>query len=288
MPTQLSQLFARRGNAPASVDEVVDQWTTFQMTLREPGPIPPAFDFTRFLVSSITFMTHLSEVSVYFDDKRLVRLSKDSGMSTDVPMLKGLKATSPEGMMNVKSIQTMRKFYRSPGRIYLYRSLTALHIEAEVVRWVYTVGSEKPSTTPKIDTLKTVSHQASGFFSSLFAGFGGSSTPRRAPTPVPVLPKESINLLEAHSSSVVLTIFAANVEVRLNKKMTAELQRSTKKNPPSQLRYELIYVSLDIVERPIQSRSDVFADGKGRIRFKCQGGGESSVCYWERVSRASG
>jgi hypothetical protein len=111
-----------------------------------------------------------------------------------------------------------------------------------VVRWVYTVGSEKPSAAPKLDTLKTVSHQASGFFSSLFAGFG-SSTPRRAPTPVPVVPKESINLLEAHSSSVVLTIFVANVDVRLNKKMTAELLRSTKKNPPSRLRYELIYVS---------------------------------------------
>jgi hypothetical protein len=121
--------------------------------------------------------------------------------------------------------------------------LIALNIEAEVVRWVYTVGSEKPSAAPRIDGLKTVSHQASGFFSSLFSGFGGSSTPRRTPTPLPVLPKESIDLLEAHSSSVVLTIFAANVDVQLNKKMVAELQRSTKKNPPSRLRYELIYVS---------------------------------------------
>ena len=79
------------------------------MTLREPGPIPPAFDFTRFLVSSITFMAHLSEVSVYFDDKRLVRLSKDSGMPREVPMLKGLKSTSPDGMMTVKSVQTVRE-----------------------------------------------------------------------------------------------------------------------------------------------------------------------------------
>ena len=80
------------------------------MPLREPGRIPPAFDFTRFLVSSITFMTHLSEVSVYFDDKRLVRLSKDGGMSKEVPMLKGLKGTSPQSMMSVKSIETMRGF----------------------------------------------------------------------------------------------------------------------------------------------------------------------------------
>jgi hypothetical protein len=120
MLTKLSQLYARRGTVPASVDDVVDPWTTFQMTLREPGPIPPAFDFTRFLVSSITFMTHLSEVSVYFDDKRLVRLSKECGVSKEVPMLRGLKVTSPEGMMTVKSIETKREFCCSSRRTYLY------------------------------------------------------------------------------------------------------------------------------------------------------------------------
>ncbi len=126
--------------------------------------------------------------------------------------------------------------------------MIALHIDAEVVRWVYTVGSEKPSATSKTDALKTVTNQASGFFSSLFAGLGASSTPRRTPTPVPAAPKESIDLLEANSSNVVLTIFAANVDVRLDKKMTAELLRSTKKNPPSRLRYELIYVGSAVVK----------------------------------------
>jgi hypothetical protein len=112
MPTILPhlQLYVRRGTMPTSVDDVVDPWTTLQMTLREPGSIPPPFDLTRFLVSSITFMTHLSEVSVYFDDKRLVKLSKNCGMSKEVPMLKGLYGTSPEGMMKVKSIETMREF----------------------------------------------------------------------------------------------------------------------------------------------------------------------------------
>jgi hypothetical protein len=109
MPTILPhlQLYVRRGTMPASV---VDPWTTLQMTLREPSPIPPAFDLTRFLVSSITFMMHLSEVSVYFDDKRLVKLSKNCGMSKEVPMLKGLKGTSPQVKMKVKSIETMREF----------------------------------------------------------------------------------------------------------------------------------------------------------------------------------
>ena len=115
---KLSQLYVRRG----TVGNAVDAWTTFQMTLREPGPMPPAFDFTRFLVSSVAFMTRLSEVSVYFDDKWLVKLSKNRGVSKEVPMLKELKGTSPEGMMNVESIETTRefKFCWSSGKIYLY------------------------------------------------------------------------------------------------------------------------------------------------------------------------
>ena len=104
------QLYVRRGTIPASVDDLVDPWTTFQMTLREPSPMPSALDLTRFLASSITFMTHLSEVSVYFDDKRLVRLSKVYGASKELAMLKGLKGTSPKGIMNVKSIETMCEF----------------------------------------------------------------------------------------------------------------------------------------------------------------------------------
>ena len=118
MPTIVPhlQLYVRRGTMPASVDYVVDPWTTLQLTLREPGSIPPAFDLTRFLVSSITFMARLSEVSVYFDDKRLVKLSKNCGISKEVPMLKGLYGTSPEGMMNVNSIETLREFRCSFGK----------------------------------------------------------------------------------------------------------------------------------------------------------------------------
>jgi hypothetical protein len=118
MLTKLSQLYVRRGTG----GDAVDAWTTFQMTLREPGPMPPAFDFTRFLVSSIAFMTHLSDVSVYFDDKRLVKLSKTCRVPKKVPMLKELKCLSPGGMMNVKSIKTTREFNfcYSSGRIYLY------------------------------------------------------------------------------------------------------------------------------------------------------------------------
>jgi hypothetical protein len=108
--------------------------------------------------------------------------------------------------------------------------LTALHIEAEVIRWAY--SSEKPSTTSK-----TATHQTNNFFSPRSDRFEASSTP------APMVPNHPINILEATSSNVVLTIFAANVDVQLDKKMTGELTRSTLKKPPSRLRYELIFVS---------------------------------------------
>jgi len=48
--------------------------------------------------------------------------------------------------------------------------------------------------------------------------------------------------LEVGQSSIVLTIFTADVDVKLSKKMLVELNRLTKKNPPHVLKYELIYV----------------------------------------------
>ena len=109
-----------------------------------------------------------------------------------------------------------------------------------MVELVYNVGSEKPSVTSKTDILKCSSHTASGFFSPPSDGLEALSTPQGTPAPTPIVQKESIHYLE---SSIVLTIFSANVDVHLDKKMAGELLRATKKNPLSRLCYELIYVS---------------------------------------------
>ena len=108
-----------------------------------------------------------------------------------------------------------------------------------MARWVYNVGSEKTSTTSRTDALKTVTHQTSGFF---------SPQSDRFETLAPMLSEEPINPFEAISSNIVLTIFTANIEVRLDEKMTGELLRSTLKKPPSRLRYELIFVSATVLQ----------------------------------------
>ena len=80
------------------------------MELREPTPIPQPFDFTRFLASSITFMRHLLDVSVFLDDKRLSRLTKAPGVPAVVNIPKGLKPSSPLKTMTINGLQTTRQF----------------------------------------------------------------------------------------------------------------------------------------------------------------------------------
>ena len=72
----------------------------------------------------------------------------------------------------------------------------------------------------------------------------GTEKPRQALVAERILPEivDVAEYLEVCQSSVLLTIFTAEVEVKLNEKMSAELHRATKKNPPRALKYELIYV----------------------------------------------
>lgn len=114
------------------------------------------------------------------------------------------------------------------------------------MRWVYNSGSEKPPPPP---TVSTKPASQGGFFSSMFSAFGGGVTPQRTPTPLPVVPAKVVNPRTISDTSVSLTIFAADVDVKLDKKIAAELHRSTKKNPPSKMKYELIYVSGCLCDR---------------------------------------
>ena len=65
-------------------------------------------------------MTHLREVSVYFDDKRLAHLSKDAAIPKQLPIPQGLRTTSPMGFMNIKTLKsTRRRFIGTWSRFVL-------------------------------------------------------------------------------------------------------------------------------------------------------------------------
>ena len=130
----------------------------------------------------------------------------------------------------------------TPFLQFWYEVLTiylALSIQAQVMKWVYTSGTEKRRVTLPIKTTK----ELGGFFSSLFGSLAGSSNPQRSATPALSSTPEVIDPLAVNETSVSLTVFSASVRVQLEKKLAIEIHRSTKKNPPTQMKLELIYVS---------------------------------------------
>jgi hypothetical protein len=125
--------------------------------------------------------------------------------------------------------------------------LPALHIKAEVMRCVYSAGTQKPQkSSPASAKSNKAGH---GGFLSTFSSFfsTGGSTPQRVATPLPTEPVATMDQLTVTETQVTLSVFSAEVDVKLNMKMASELHRSTKKNPPSKLKYELIYVGLQPV-----------------------------------------
>ena len=127
------------------------------------------------------------------------------------------------------------------------------------MQWVYASGStSKPrkrvQTVEQETARKAVT---SGFFSSLFSSFASPQRPS-TPAPPPVQSaeqreqedrerrreedEERHKLLSVNETSVTLAVFSAEVEVRLDERMKKELLRATKKNPPTAMKFELIYV----------------------------------------------
>jgi hypothetical protein len=97
---------------------------------------------------------------------------------------------------------------------------------------VYSTGMGKSRQIPKIEPEAV-------FFSLPGLGEG---IPQRSPPP-PTQPVVSgAGCLKVAQFSVVLTIFTAEVDVNIDQKLSAELHRSMRKNPPRTLKYELIYV----------------------------------------------
>ncbi|KAJ7647485.1 hypothetical protein FB45DRAFT_893565 [Roridomyces roridus] len=264
------QLFARRGTLPPSEEDPSRIWTSFEMPLRQPIPMPVAFDFTRFLASSITFMTHLAEVSVYFDDKRLVRLKKETGIPKALAVPKGLQSRSGLGMMQVTGVNS-----------------TSLRIQADTMRCVYSSGSERPKPTVVKQT-KPSSAPLLGF--SWFSSFG-ATTPQRATTPLPPAPEEVVDPLTINETSVSLSIYSAQVDVRLDKQLAAELHRSTKKNPPTKVKYELIYTAKDEYDASKkEDEQQTFATGSifQGLRADIEGTGSARVFIGHATGQTTG
>ncbi|KAG8958915.1 hypothetical protein FRC03_008699 [Tulasnella sp. 419] len=206
-----NQLFARRGTRKA-VNGGSDLWTTFDIPLREPSSFPGIpFDLAKFLATSLTFVANLLKVSIFLDGHQLVRLEKAANRPSNMTILEHLIPLSRQGTMKVTGVNTKE-----------------INMTALVHRWIY---------------------QASGMGSiALLDGANlsdktSSSSVPPSEGPVPNTPNDLVRF------PFSLTVYSAQIAVRLNREMLSELERATKKKPPSSCVYSLIYPEKDSYDK---------------------------------------
>ncbi|KAG8915696.1 hypothetical protein FRC02_004386, partial [Tulasnella sp. 418] len=221
-----SQLVARRGKLPFSMGNARSgsPWTSFDMPLRQHAPFSGNYlEFTRFIATSLTFVKHIKDISVFIDDHRVARVQKGVERPKQLTIPEYFNRKTPLEMMKVKEIHT-----------------NEFHLTARIMRWILQCKVEKGSAK---------SHQSE------------SAAPSNEP---------ASNLLDVLVSSIVLTVYSAQVSVRLEKNLAQELLRATKKKSPKTCTYSLIYIEKDDTSDKENSvfrglRADLRAQGTARI-----------------------
>lgn len=89
--------------------------------------MPAASEFMRFLASSITFMVHLKDVTIFFDHDRVGQIKKSLGQSQAIPILAELEQRSPEKNMIVKSVHQYRNSFHHLRFAHRFLHLTSHH-----------------------------------------------------------------------------------------------------------------------------------------------------------------
>jgi hypothetical protein len=243
-------------------------------------------------------MATLKDVELYLDGTRLGHISKEVNSAQPVSVPKSLESSQQRQptvgsiMNNAGSMiggwgdwgirtptgnnpnarnrdvgdREVKWSWLTPRKYFTLTHVTStpVQIRAEVVRWVYLAGSEKPKPVRK-STLPTASSATgptptNSFLASLISSFASprSNTPSRpsgrgTPVPVPAKPAPSVEKVDTKKlaaeqrkvveSSVLLSVFTAEARVKLDEKMEVELERATKKKAPGTVKVGLIYVS---------------------------------------------
>ena len=97
------QLYKLSASCPA------DSWTSVELELRNPEPLPSLSDLTRFLISSVALLTHIDTLSVHLDSQRVLRIQKEVESPVDISFPEHLKPTTSGGILTVQSIQRAGK-----------------------------------------------------------------------------------------------------------------------------------------------------------------------------------
>jgi len=80
-----------------------NQWTSIEMELKKDvrGPMPKLYDLAQFLSATMTFLSCLKTISVFFDGKELLNIAKSRRELDSICVASDMRLTSNEKTMNI-------------------------------------------------------------------------------------------------------------------------------------------------------------------------------------------
>ncbi|WWC62006.1 uncharacterized protein I303_104593 [Kwoniella dejecticola CBS 10117] len=221
------QLLARSGDLPPSASASSAEatltghpWTSFSMSLREPSLLEGPLDLARFFITSITFMRTVRKIDMLVDGVKVLEVEKTVKGKSKVTK-KGLRTSSTNGMMAVQGVDA-----------------TGMVITAKVMQWLSATGFVPP---PLPQAIAQLAKPAKGFASMLASSFFGRNSPApavAAPPPPPPAPEDPFEITTLHRD---IQIYQADIKVSVSPAFGRELERATKKAPPTRMPASVVF-----------------------------------------------
>ncbi|KAG1825278.1 hypothetical protein EV424DRAFT_1392999 [Suillus variegatus] len=211
-----------------------DKWTVIEMELKQESTIPRIFELTRFLVTSLTFLTRVEHVGIFLDNTELSRLTKKrSQASQPIAISPHMIKKSPDGTMTIDSV-----------------ALISQKVTVEFFEHTLIGGSK---------TLAARAEPEEGGNPAKFKSFFLMEKNSKS-NGIIAAPEAAGAASEASSSkssvSAECSIYSAKVTVTVPAKSSLEegLKSATKKKLPKDFPFEMVFFSKD--EHDKQSQED--------------------------------
>lgn len=215
------QLAVKRAANPRADQDVTSEgkpWTTVSLPCREPVPMPSPADFSRFLATALAFTANIRSMALFFDKHEMCRLVKKAAPASPIQIPSSTITRSPQRYMGITGVES-----------------TPVQIDCRALRATI-AAQEKP---------KKVSQTIKESFATKFLNFATSKSASQSTPAIAESPTEQYSPLEVMSASLFLRLVSAEVAINAPAAFVAEIERSTKKQPPKRTQVRLLFASKD-------------------------------------------
>ncbi|KAG1718293.1 hypothetical protein EDB19DRAFT_952071 [Suillus lakei] len=220
------QLYTLEDTCPPSA------WNSIEMELKEDMqvPVPKPFKLARFLAATMTFMSSVKNVCVYFDSRAFMKITKSRQAPSPIRVPRDMLPRSKEGTMNIEGL-----------------SVAAQEITVELTDWARAAGTK----------IIAVHHSGSENIPKDPVKHKGFLDGSKYEAPKVVSRARTYDHPPWWTRSAKYAVYSAQVTTSPSNDLHKGLRSMTKKDPPSHFDFEMVYFSKEEQDaRAAEEKSD--------------------------------